>query len=151
MFVILTLLSLLSVSLAQRSSIGSCQFSRDCQAHAPCQNIADASCVCNFGQCVISGNAFFRGSECDKYTDCACRFSYRYGQDLVRNLIILRNDPASCFCRDGFCQETKWECHKASDCNQLSKCRGRNCACTGLHIRAICFSQCLSFAFRKPM
>eukprot|EP00091_Calanus_sinicus_P022276 TRINITY_DN6974_c0_g1_i6.p1 TRINITY_DN6974_c0_g1~~TRINITY_DN6974_c0_g1_i6.p1 ORF type:complete len:251 (-),score=56.69 TRINITY_DN6974_c0_g1_i6:253-1005(-) len=125
MFFLLSLLSLMSVSFAQRSSLGSCQFSRDCQAHARCRNIADASCVCNFGQCVISGNPFFRGSECNKFTDCACR-----------------TDPASCFCRGGFCQETRWECHEPADCNKLSKCRGKSCACTG----NLCESDCASDA-----
>jgi len=99
--------------LAQRS-IGKCQFTRDCQVYPICQGIQDASCVCNFGQCRISGNPFFRGSECNRYTDCGCR-----------------NNPSSCFCKGGFCKEEQWECHKAGDCSKLAKCKGKNCACSG--------------------
>jgi len=100
--------------LATGSSLGPCQFSQDCQAHTQCQDIADASCVCNFGQCIISGNPFFRGSECEEYTDCACKAN-----------------PASCFCRGGFCQDRAWECHQAEDCRKMEKCKGKNCACSG--------------------
>jgi len=120
-FHLLAVLPFFSVSEGQRNSIGSCQFTRDCQAHRQCQRIADASCVCNFGQCVISGNPFFRGTECDKFTDCACK-----------------NNPAGCFCRGGFCKETRWECHEAGDCKKLSKCKSRDCACTG----NLCESDC---------
>jgi len=113
-FGVIVLLSLvISVATAQRSQ-GNCQFTQDCSAYPLCQNIQDASCVCNFGKCIISGNPFFRGNQCNKYTDCACR-----------------NNPSQCFCKGGFCTEQKWECHKASDCNLLNKCKGKNCACTG--------------------
>jgi len=125
MVFLLCLLSLVPLSLAQRSSLGTCEFSRDCQKHVQCQNIADASCVCNFGQCVISGNPFFRGSECNTFADCDCR-----------------SDPASCFCRGGFCRETRWECHEAADCKKLNKCKDRECACSG----NLCESDCSSDA-----
>ena len=72
MFFLLSFLSMLSITLAE-DSLGSCQFSRDCQTYRQCQQIADASCVCNFGKCVITGNPFFRGTECSEYTDCACK------------------------------------------------------------------------------
>merc|ERR1712106_239392 len=88
MVFLLLLLSLVPLSLAQRSSLGSCEFSRDCQKHVQCQNIADASCVCNFGQCVISGNPFFRGSECNTFADCDCR----YASNLITCNLIKRSE-----------------------------------------------------------
>eukprot|EP00091_Calanus_sinicus_P009576 TRINITY_DN22373_c0_g1_i1.p1 TRINITY_DN22373_c0_g1~~TRINITY_DN22373_c0_g1_i1.p1 ORF type:complete len:121 (-),score=22.48 TRINITY_DN22373_c0_g1_i1:137-499(-) len=116
MFFLLSLLFLMSVSFAQQSSLGNCQFSRDCEAHALCHDLTDSVCVCNFGKCVYWGIPFFRGSECNEFTDCACR-----------------NDPASCFCIDGFCDETKLECHEPADCNKLSKCRDKKlCLCRKL-------------------
>eukprot|EP00092_Neocalanus_flemingeri_P033066 GFUD01035960.1.p1 GENE.GFUD01035960.1~~GFUD01035960.1.p1 ORF type:complete len:251 (+),score=54.25 GFUD01035960.1:37-789(+) len=118
---LLLVLPILGVSLAPENSIGSCQFTRDCQAHRTCQNIADAGCVCNFGNCVISGDFYFRGTDCNEFTDCACK-----------------NKPESCFCRGGFCQETRWECHEAADCKKLSKCKSQECACTG----NLCESDC---------
>merc|ERR1711936_488588 len=83
-----------------------CNFSRDCQELRRCKNIADAGCVCNFGKCIIDGNPFFRGSECTKYTDCDCK-----------------NNKESCFCRGGFCRETKCE----SDCATDSDCKDFHC------------------------
>lgn len=91
-----------------------CSFTKDCKQHATCQNIQDASCVCNFGQCIIHGNPFFRGKECDSYEDCNCR-----------------NDPKNCVCHNGFCREEAWECHEVSDCINMEKCRGKECACQG--------------------
>ena len=51
------------------SSRSSCQFSHDCRAHVRCQNIVDASCVCHFGLCVISGCPSRWDSEFSKYSD----------------------------------------------------------------------------------
>ena len=31
--------------------------------------------MCKQGECTPDGNPFFRGSECDEYTDCSCRCS----------------------------------------------------------------------------
>jgi len=101
--------------------IGSCTFTRDCQQWQFCSNIADAACVCNLGQCVIAGNPFFRGSECGNFTDCDCAA-----------------DPATCFCRGGFCRAEQWECHTSQDCATLAKCTGRECACTGNTCEADC-------------
>jgi len=98
-----------------------CNFTRDCQELRRCRNIADAGCVCNFGKCVIDGNPFFRGSECNKYSDCPCK-----------------NNKESCFCRGGFCREARWECHEAADCKKLDKCKSRDCACSG----DLCESDC---------
>merc|ERR1719477_251333 len=67
------ILAIAAVCVAQDDSIGSCSFSRDCDSYHYCQAIQDAGCVCNFGQCVIRGSPFFRGSQCDQYTDCDCR------------------------------------------------------------------------------
>merc|ERR1711872_6043 len=114
MYYLVCLVAFLSGVKAVERSLGSCQFTRDCDAHVRCQNIADAGCVCNFGQCIITGNPFFRGTECERYTDCACR-----------------GNPDKCFCKGGFCQETEWECHKAADCKKMKKCEGKNCACSG--------------------
>ena len=50
-----------------------CAFCRDCKQVPRCQGIQDASCVCNFGKCVISGNPFFRNNQCNTYEDCACK------------------------------------------------------------------------------
>jgi len=99
---------------AQGDSIGTCSFTRDCEGYEYCQTIQDAGCVCNFGQCVITGNPFFRGSECDQYEDFACK-----------------NDPANCFCQDGLCKEVRWECHETKDCSKLKKCDAVNCTCSG--------------------
>ena len=55
-------------------SLGNCTFSPDCDSYNLCQTIQDAGCVCNFGQCVIRGNPFFRGTQCEEYTDCSCRW-----------------------------------------------------------------------------
>merc|ERR1719206_569046 len=108
------ILAIAAVCVAQDDSIGSCNFSRDCDSYHYCQAIQDAGCVCNFGQCVIRGSPFFRGSQCDQYTDCDCR-----------------NTPETCFCQDGYCKETRWECHEKTDCARLSKCRDRDCTCSG--------------------
>merc|ERR1712142_355605 len=114
MYYLVCLAAFLSGVKPAERSLGSCQFTRDCQAHVRCQNIADAGCVCNFGKCIIYGNPFFRGTECERYTDCACR-----------------GNPDKCFCKGGFCQESEWECHKAADCKKMKKCDGKNCACSG--------------------
>jgi len=95
-------------------SRGTCNFSRDCESYRRCQNIQDASCVCKFGKCVISGGPPRHGTECTEYTDCECRSS-----------------PDTCYCRRGYCSATKWECHEPSDCNKLNKCSDKNCACSG--------------------
>merc|ERR1712098_557038 len=72
MYYLVCLVAFLSGVKAVERSLGSCQFTRDCDAHVRCQNIADAGCVCNFGQCIITGNPFFRGTECERYTDKDC-------------------------------------------------------------------------------
>merc|ERR1719158_1790293 len=94
-------------------SLGSCTLSPDCQNHEECRTIQDAACICNLGQCILTGNPFFRGSECDVYNDCPCRDTY-----------------TGCACKDGFCITDKlWECHVSLDCNKLSQCKGKNCVC----------------------
>merc|ERR1712142_1023059 len=108
------LLTVIYTCTAQGDSLGNCTFSRDCDSYNLCQTIQDAGCVCNFGQCVIRGNPFFRGTQCEEYTDCACR-----------------GTPDTCFCQNGFCQESRWECHEARDCSKLSKCSDKECACSG--------------------
>jgi len=92
----------------------SCNWSRDCQQYDHCANVADASCVCNFGKCVLSGNPFFRGSECNDYKECKCSY-----------------DPDNCKCEDGFCREGPVECHKPEDCLKMKKCNGKDCNCSG--------------------
>jgi len=90
-----------------------CQFSWDCMNVRDCASIMDAYCVCNFGQCVITGNPFFTGKQCSSFTDCPCR-----------------NNMWRCFCRNGFCEEEEWECHEDRDCAALEKCDGgMNCRC----------------------
>merc|ERR1719435_822376 len=84
------------------------------QSYQSCQRIADADCVCLFGQCVIEGHPFTRGSECEQYTDCDCR-----------------STPETCFCKDGYCKETRWECHEKRDCARLTKCGNKDCSCSG--------------------
>merc|ERR1712179_769454 len=86
------ILSLISLCIAQDNSIGSCNFSRDCDAYHLCKTVQDAGCSCIFGQCVITGNPF---------------------------------------CKDGFCRETRWECHEKTDCARLDKCRTKDCTCSG--------------------
>lgn len=101
-----------------------CQFTRDCQKVLRCQRIQDASCICKFGSCVISGNPFFRGNECDSYKDCACK-----------------GTPEICFCRNGFCKSdpaAKFECHESKDCSSMAKCKGKSCNCQG----NLCEFQC---------
>jgi len=107
-------LFMFSFVTADENSIGKCSFSRDCQQYITCQRIQDAGCICNFGSCIISGNPFFRGSECDDYTDCACK-----------------DNKEACFCKNGFCKETRYECHESTDCKKLTKCSGKDCACSG--------------------
>jgi len=93
---------------------GLCQFTRDCQAEAHCQNIADAGCLCIHGICIIKGFPMIYGDECKSYTDCKCR-----------------GNPEKCYCKGGFCDKTKWECHKSTDCKKMKKCKGKKCVCTG--------------------
>jgi len=101
------------LSNPQRSEDKSCSFSDDCKTVRSCIGIQDASCVCKRGECILDGNPFFRGTECDKYTDCACR-----------------NNPSNCFCRNGLCEESDWECHEKSDCKKMNKCKSVDCRCS---------------------
>jgi len=106
-----SLLGLVSCQSADQE----CNFTADCQELPRCVNIADASCVCNFGKCVISGSyPFFREQDrqCTNYTDCSCR-----------------DDKKNCFCRDGICSTTAWECHETSDCKPMKKCKDKACNC----------------------
>jgi len=91
---------------------GECSFTADCQNIQQCQLIADASCVCNFGKCIIDGNPFVRNSECTTYQDCDCK-----------------NDPKNCFCHDNACVTSAWECHESSECAAMEKCNGKECSC----------------------
>jgi len=92
-----------------------CLFTKNCADVSYCKDLADASCVCKFGTCVTDGGYFFRDSppECIDYNECACS-----------------ENPASCFCRDGFCRMETWECHTSDDCLKLDKCHGRDCRCS---------------------
>jgi len=92
--------------------IGTCSFTQDCKQYRLCQRIPDASCVCNFGNCVIRSYPFFRGSECNQYTDCACS-----------------TDPDNCSCEGGFCRTEPVECHKSQDCKRMDKCKEKECNC----------------------
>jgi len=98
----------------EENGILSCNWTHDCQSYQACRTLAVSGCVCNFGRCVAGSNPFSRGSECDQYTDCDCR-----------------NNPETCFCKDGYCEETMWECHEKRDCARLSKCRDKDCTCSG--------------------
>jgi len=102
---------------------GPCKFTRDCQEYQTCETIQDASCVCNFGSCVISGGYWWgqRDRQCDSYTDCPCKAN--------------RDE---CFCRDGRCVTEKWECHVSQDCVKLNKCSNGQCTCSG----NTCESEC---------
>lgn len=60
-------------SIGQIGLMDECSFSPDCKEVPRCQGIQDASCVCNFGRCVIDGNPFFRDSQCNTFQDCACK------------------------------------------------------------------------------
>merc|ERR1711892_598332 len=80
-----------------------CTFTQDCKAYSMCQDIQDVGCVCNFGKCVLDGLPYFRGDQCNDWLrDCSCRYA-----------------PELCFCRNGWCDETAWECRQAEDCLQL--------------------------------
>merc|ERR1711862_1071820 len=100
-----------------------CKFTGDCEQYQLCQNIQDASCVCNFGSCVISGGFWWGGrdSECDSYEDCSCK-----------------NNRDECFCRSGRCVTEKWECHDSPDCVKMKKCSNGQCSCSG----NTCESEC---------
>merc|ERR1719431_794203 len=100
---------------SRERSIGSCNWSRDCQSYQSCKYIYDASCVCLFGQCVVKPIPFMGiGTQCRQYTDCDCR-----------------DTPEFCFCKHGTCEKTRWECHEKRDCARLSKCRNKDCVCSG--------------------
>merc|ERR1712212_284062 len=89
-----------------------CSFTADCQNIEFCQNIADASCVCNLGKCIIGGNPFVRNSECTTYKDCDCKAN-----------------PKNCFCHSNACVTSAWECHESSGCAAMEKCAGKECSC----------------------
>jgi len=95
-----------------------CQFTPDCGRLERCIGIQDASCVCNLGSCVVSGGLWFRSPdytpECTTYQDCDCK-----------------GNKTACFCRNDFCREEAWECHEASDCKNLEKCKDKDCTCSG--------------------
>merc|ERR1712142_341131 len=118
---------------------GSCQFTRDCQAYKFCRNIADASCKCIFGECSIVGAPWFVGDECKNNTDCAnsqnskkrfCKRGFCTECEKYTDCAC-RENPAECFCKFGSCDKNKWECHKADDCKNMKKCKGKKCACKG--------------------
>ena len=57
-----------------------CTFTKDCEDYYECRDIQDAGCVCNLGECVITGLYWFEGpyeSQCDSYEDCSCKFVIR--------------------------------------------------------------------------
>ena len=76
-------LFLFGMAIGLEDSIGNCTFSQDCKGYEYCQLIADASCACNFGQCILTGGLegelSFRDYECQEYTDCPCK----YGGNLI--------------------------------------------------------------------
>merc|ERR1712142_507662 len=117
----------------------SCQFTRDCQAYKFCRNIADASCKCIFGECSIVGAPWFVGDDCKNNTDCAksqnskkrfCKRGFCTECEKYTDCAC-RENPAECFCKFGSCDKNKWECHKADDCKNMKKCKGKKCACKG--------------------
>jgi len=90
-----------------------CQFTRDCDKIG--LMVADAGIACKMGKCAIVPFCVFgncMGNQCKKYTDCSCR-----------------NSPDKCFCKDGYCDTSTWECHTSTDCKRLAKCHGKNCHC----------------------
>ena len=92
-----------------------CNFTRECQQYDFCQNIADASCVCRWGECKVAGGFWFRVEpQCKTYEDCDCR-----------------DDKEKCFCRNRQCSNVRWECHETSDCVKLDKCSDGKCSCEG--------------------
>jgi len=106
------------------SDYGPCTFTQDCLSNGgSCNSIADASCVCNRGRCLVRGydievslNPGFqpRIKECSTYQDCACSA-----------------EIDKCFCIDDKCVEKSWECHDDNECKQLEKCEGKQCSCSG--------------------
>ena len=51
-------------------------FTRDCEEKPFCKYVADASCRCNFGSCVLTGGYPFGvvDKECVSYEDCPCKY-----------------------------------------------------------------------------
>ena len=126
----LNILSLIYLFMTPERSIGSCNWSRDCQSYQSCKYIYDASCVCLFGQCVVKPIPFMGiGTQCRQYTDCDCR--YLWYRLLVPKIPVYRDTPEFCFCKHGTCEKTRWECHEKRDCARLSKCRNKDCVCSG--------------------
>merc|ERR1719309_956507 len=118
----------------ESSDEGSCKFSHDCRTNGgSCESIQDASCVCNYGRCLVRGfdpslwvpGASVRKRECSEYTDCPCS-----------------GDRDRCFCIDGECVTEEWECHGDLDCQDQAKCAGKQCTCQG----GTCEWQCSSEA-----
>merc|ERR1712215_240528 len=93
-----------------------CSFTQDCKKKNGM--ITDGSEYCNFGNCEFRGWMIWSGgksppSECNHYTQCACK-----------------NDPDNCFCNHyGLCTTKPMECHKTSDCKNMKKCQDLNCSC----------------------
>lgn len=104
-------------------SYGPCTFSHDCLGEGgSCEHIADATCVCNFGRCLVRGYDIERWvggvqktrvKQCEKHQDCPCR-----------------NETEKCFCIDDKCVNESWECHDDKECSKLAKCDGKQCTCT---------------------
>merc|ERR1712180_17983 len=90
------------------SSTPQCQFSPDCKDVQFCQFLADAVCVCKFGQCHIEGQYWGPSPpqpQCETWGDCNCSA-----------------DPSLCYCHNNQCREDRWECHGTQDCNDMDKC-----------------------------
>ena len=49
----------------------------------------------------------------------------------ISYLDLFSGNPDKCFCKEGFCHNTEWECHKAADCKKMKKCEGVDCTCRG--------------------
>ena len=101
-----------------------CQFTRDCEKVEKCNGVMDASCICNYGSCIIKGNPFMIYNECNSYIDCDCK-----------------SKPENCFCNDGQCQSDpakKYECHESTDCSRFRKCLDNSCTCS----RNLCEFEC---------
>lgn len=102
--------------------VGKCQFTHDCRRkeNQACNQIQDASCICNHGNCVIRGLHWFgpRKSECKTLQDCKKSGKCKLVPD------------NQCFCIEEQCETgTEWECHESRDCNSMVKCRGKECTC----------------------
>ena len=98
----------LTLTSGQAALGNECSFTADCQKIQRCQNIADASCVCNFGNCII-GSA----NECHESSECAA---------------MEKCKGKECSCQGNTCE---WQCDTTADCKDhlCNKFLGYKCKC----------------------